>query len=133
MQAALAGASAKLILIIADDPLVMEAMGGLLQKWGYEVLTAATERDARARLAERRRSPDLIVCDYHLLSGTGVEAIARLRGGLQTPAFLITSEFAGAELTRALANDIHVVRKPVDAKLLRAMLRQLLSGSGEEE
>lgn|SRR5215469_2794879 len=133
MQAARAGANAKLILIIADDPLVMEAMGGLFQKWGYEVITAATESAAHARLAERRRPPDLIVCDYHLLSGTGVEATRRLRGALQIPAFLITSESAGPELARALANDIHVVRKPTDAKMLRRMLRQLLGGSGRGE
>ena len=133
MRAAPAGANAKLILVIADDPLVMEAMGGLLQKWGYEVLTAATERAALDKLAERRRTPDLIVCDYHLLRGTGVETIRRLRGALQIPALLVTSEFAGTELAQAWANDIHVVRKPTEPKMLRTMVRQLLDDSGGGE
>ena len=133
MQAVRAGASAKLILVIDDDPLVLEAMGGLFRLWGYDVLTAATERAARARLAERRRAPDLIVCDYHLSGGaTGIEAIERLRGAQRIPAFLITSDVAGAELAQADAGGIHVVRKPADAKVLRAMLRRLLGGSARE-
>jgi CheY-like chemotaxis protein len=134
MQAVRAGANAKLILVIDDDALVLEAMGGLFRLWGYEVLTAATERDAHARLAERRRAPDLIVCDYHLSGGaTGVEAIGRLRGALPIPAFLITSDVAAAELAQAAASGIHVVRKPADAKILRVTLRRLLGSSGREE
>jgi CheY-like chemotaxis protein len=129
MQAAPAGANAKLILVIADDPLVLEAMGGLLRMWGYEVLTAATERAARARLAERGRAPDLIVCDYHLSGATGVEAIRRVRA-LQIPAVLITSDVAAAEMAQAGTNDIHVMPKPSDAKMLRIMLRRLLGSSG---
>jgi two-component system, sensor histidine kinase len=134
MQAARAGANAKLILVIDDDPLVLEAMGGLFRLWGYEVLTAATERAARARLAERRRAPDLIVCDYHLSGGaTGIEAIGRLRGALPIPAFLITSDVAVAESAEATASGIHVVHKPADAKILRATLRRLLGGSAREQ
>jgi CheY-like chemotaxis protein len=128
IQSFQAGSHAKLIVVIDDDRFVLEAMGGLLRKWGYEVLTAATDRVALAQLAERRRAPDLIVCDYHLSDGvTGVEAIERLRGALPIPAFLITSDAAAAEAVQAGAQGIHVVRKPADVKVLRAMLRQVLS------
>lgn len=128
IQPSQAGSHAKLIVVIDDDRFVLEAMGGLLRKWGYEVLTAATERAALAQLAERRRAPDLIVCDYHLSDGaTGVEAIKRLRGALPIPAFLITSDAAAAETVQARAHDIHVVRKPANVKVLRALLRQVLS------
>jgi CheY-like chemotaxis protein len=71
----------------------------------------------------------LIVCDYHLSGGvTGIEAIGRLRGAFQIPAFLITSEAAAAELAQAGALGIQVLRKPADPKILRAMLRQALDG-----
>ena len=50
-----------LIAVIDDDPLVLEAMAGLLRNWGYEVLTAATDRAALDALDERRRPPDLII------------------------------------------------------------------------
>jgi CheY-like chemotaxis protein len=55
--------SPSLSQFIGDDPLVLEAMGELLRNWGYEVLTAATDRAAIGELAERGRPPDFIVCD----------------------------------------------------------------------
>ena len=129
MRSIEAGSNTKLIAVIDDDPFVLEAMGGLLRKWGYEVLTAATGCAALHWLAERRRSPDLIVCDYHLSDGqTGIEAIDRLRGDFQIPAFLITADAAVAELAEAGNLDIEVMRKPADPKTLRAMLRQALGG-----
>jgi CheY-like chemotaxis protein len=91
-----------LIAVIDDDPFVLEAMAGLLRKWGYEVLTAATDRAALDTFDERRRPPDLIVCDYHLSNGlTGIEAIERLRNAFRIPAFLITGDAALAELPQA--------------------------------
>jgi CheY-like chemotaxis protein len=120
----------ELIAVIDDDPLVLEAMAGLLRKWGYVVLTAATDRAALDALDERGRPPDLIVCDYHLSNGlTGIEAIERLRGAFRIPAFLITGDAAVAELAQAGALGIRAVRKPADPNILRAMLRQALGDS----
>ena len=44
--------SAKLVVVIDDDPMVLEGMSGLLRSWGYQVLTAATEDAALATLKE---------------------------------------------------------------------------------
>jgi len=127
MRSFRAGSNAKLVAVIDDNPVVLQAMGGLLRKWGYEVLTAANDRAALGELAECRRSPDLIVCDYHLMDGvTGIEAIGRLRGAFQIPAFLITGDAVAAELAQAGAHGIPVVPKPVDPNILRAMLTQAL-------
>ena len=131
MKSLQAASSAKLIAVIDDDPLVLEAIGGLLRNWGYQVLTAATDRSALGELAERGRPPDLIVCDYHLSGGVkGVEAIERLRDAFRIPAFLLTSDAAAAELAQTGALDIQVLRKPADPKILRANLRQALDGRG---
>ena len=131
MQSFHAGANSKVIAVIGDDPLVLEAMAGLFRGWGYEVLTAPTDRAALGELAERGRPPDLIVCDYHLSGGpTGIEAIERLRSAFRIPAFLITSDAADAELAQPGALGIRVVRKPAAPNLLRAMLRQALGDPG---
>src|SRR5205085_2393341 len=58
----------KVILVIADAPIVLEGTGGLLGKWGYSVLTAGSDEAALIRLAERQQRPDLIISDYHLAS-----------------------------------------------------------------
>jgi FOG: CheY-like receiver len=69
----------KVILVIADAPVVLEVTGGLLGKWGYSVLTAGSDEAALIRLAERQQRPDLIISDYHLASGkTGIRAIEQI-------------------------------------------------------
>jgi DNA-binding NarL/FixJ family response regulator len=61
----------KLVVVIDDDPLVLEATRGLLSSWGYMVVTAPSCDDALTRLAEVGRRPDLIICDYRLSAGVG--------------------------------------------------------------
>src|SRR6516165_10328247 len=81
----------KLVVVIDDDPLILEATGGLLQSWGCCVVTAQSCEEALIRLAETEagRRPDVIVSDYQLSRGmTGVDAIERLRGGFPIPALL---------------------------------------------
>jgi two-component system, sensor histidine kinase len=91
------------------------------------VLTAASDAAALAKLTERRRSPDLIICDYHLSGGmTGIEAIRRLRRAFLIPAFLVSADAAVAESAQARALGIRVLRKPLDVAALRATLRQAL-------
>jgi CheY-like chemotaxis protein len=73
---------AKLVVVIEDNPLVLEATGGLLRSWGCRVVAAKSCDEALVSLAETEadRQPDLIVCDYQLSRGlTGVNAIERLR------------------------------------------------------
>src|SRR5258708_18054731 len=69
----------KIILVIADAPVVLEVTGGLLGKWGYSVLTAGSDEAALIRLADRHQRPGLIIPDYHLATGkTGIRAIEQL-------------------------------------------------------
>lgn len=119
-----------LVAIIDDDPLVREGMSGLLQKWGCQVLTAATAGAALARVADCGRAPDLIVSDYHLPGGaTGIEAIAILRKSLAAniPAFLISGDTDAAQVNEANEQGLHLLHKPVDPTALRAMCARILS------
>ena len=73
---------AKLVVVIEDNSLVLEATAGLLRSWGCCVVAAKSCDEALVSLAESKadRRPDLIVCDYQLSRGlTGVDAIERLR------------------------------------------------------
>src|SRR5499427_8959932 len=70
----------KLVVVIDDDPLVLEGMCGLFRSWGYHLLVAGTDDEALAGIADRDRPPALIVSDYHLSGGkTGIEVIEALR------------------------------------------------------
>jgi signal transduction histidine kinase/CheY-like chemotaxis protein len=117
----------KLVLVIDDDPLVLEGMSGIFRKWGCRVVTADSDSKALKAAAEQDDVPDLIISDYHLANGrTGIATIEWLRGELsaQVPAFLISGDTDPATLHEAKAKGFHLLHKPVDPMALRAMFNQ---------
>jgi signal transduction histidine kinase/ActR/RegA family two-component response regulator len=117
----------KLVLVIDDDPLVLEGMSGIFRKWGCRVITADSGSNALKAAAEQDDVPDLIISDYHLANGrTGIETIERLRGEFSAPipAFLISGDTDPATLHEAKVKGFHLLHKPVDPMALRAMFHQ---------
>jgi signal transduction histidine kinase len=121
--------SGKLIVVIDDDPLVLDGMGGLIRSWGCSVVTGNTCSVALSGLVEYDHPPDVIISDYHLCDGkTGIEVITRLRGALSAPipAFLMSGDTNPEPLREAQANGYTLLHKPVDPMALRATLTQVL-------
>jgi signal transduction histidine kinase/CheY-like chemotaxis protein len=119
----------KLVVLIDDDPLVLEGMCGLFRSWDYHVLIAGADDEALAGVGDRDRPPDLIVCDYHLSGGkTGIEVIEGLRRTLsaEIPAFLVSGDTSPELLRQARASGYHLLHKPVDPMSLRAMVSYVL-------
>ncbi|MBV9617095.1 MAG: response regulator [Ktedonobacteraceae bacterium] len=125
MKAMRTASIAKLVVVIDDNPLVLEATGGLLRSWGCCVVAAKSCDEALASLAETEadRRPDLIVCDYQLSRGlTGMDAIKRLRTAFgKIPALLISAD-ASAPQCEARPRSYHLLYKPVNAERLHAAL-----------
>ncbi len=118
----------KVILIIDDAPIVLEGTSGLLGKWGYSVVTAASDEVALIRLAEHDQRPDLIISDFHLANGkTGIEAIERIDAAFSAsiPAILISGDTAPERLRDARDKGYILLHKPVDPMRLRAVMHQL--------
>jgi signal transduction histidine kinase len=119
----------KLVVVLDDDPMVLEGMRGLLVGWGCRAVTADGDGAALTALAQHAEMPDLIISDYRLAAGkTGFAAVARLRGvlGADIPAFLISGDTAPERLREATASGFRLLHKPVPPHALRAMLSQLL-------
>ena len=113
----------KLVVVIDDDPLVLEATGGLLRSWGCQVVTADSYGAALTRLAELGRRPDLIVCDYRLAQGgTGIDVIAGLRSAYEIPALLISGDPVSLPSDANVGSGYHLLHKPLDASRFRAAL-----------
>ena len=121
----------KLVVIIDDDPLVLQGMHDVLQSWGCNVVAAASRTGALAALSSGGGPPDLIIADYDLPHGdTGFDVIARLRTafGANVPAFLVTGDTTPERLREADARGFYLLHKPVLPMNLRAVISQLLKG-----
>jgi signal transduction histidine kinase/CheY-like chemotaxis protein len=125
----------KLVLIIDDDPLVLDGMGGLLRSWGCDVMTVESGEAALLALAGGKRLPDLLISDYRLTKGTGIDAIDFLRRELDVnvPAFLISGDTAPERLRDASEKGFPLLHKPVAPMRLRTMLGQMLKSSKRSE
>lgn len=126
-------AEGKLILVIADAPMVTEGTGGLLRNWGYSVLTAGSDEAALMRVVQRQQPPDLIISDYHLASGkNGIRAIEQINAafGSSIPAILISGDTAAEPLRDANARGYILLHKPVDPMRLRAVMHELFRDRG---
>jgi signal transduction histidine kinase/CheY-like chemotaxis protein len=125
----LALSEGKLIVVIDDDPLVLEGMSGLIRSWGCRVVTGETGSAVLGRLAGNAKLPDLIISDYHLTGGkTGIEAINQLRLALAAPipAFLMSGDINAEPLRAALAKGYLLLHKPIEPMALRATLTEIV-------
>jgi CheY-like chemotaxis protein len=115
----------KLVVVVDDDLLVLEATSGLLRSWGFQVVAARTDSEVMAQLSAQRKRPDLIVCDYSLSRGArGTEVIERLRSAFTIPAVLISGDASSPE-SNAVTGGYCLLRKPVDARAFRNALVQI--------
>jgi Na+/proline symporter/signal transduction histidine kinase/ActR/RegA family two-component response regulator len=112
------------VLAIDNEPRVAEGMRALLGKWGCLVATAAGVKDAPAAARAMGAPPDVIIADYHLDDGDGIEAIGALRAafGADIPAILATADRSPAARDAAQRARIAVLNKPVKPAQLRALL-----------
>jgi signal transduction histidine kinase/ActR/RegA family two-component response regulator len=119
------------VMVIEDDALARDALVGLLDSWGLQVLSSPDLAGALRHLAQGK-VPAVIVSDYRLQEGVqGIEVVQHLRGQLrsQVPACLISGDTDPALILTAQAMGLTLLHKPVRPAKLRALLRRLLSES----
>ena len=123
--AALAGEplSGLKILAIDNEPRVLEGMRALMSRWGCSVATAHGLAEARESL-KRFGAPDVVIADYHLDEGDGIDTIRALRDdlGRSVPAILATADRSPVVRDRAADEDVIVLNKPLKPAPLRAQL-----------
>ena len=119
-------AGSETLLVVEDEPAVLESMCRLLRRRGYHVLGASSVEDARA--LARGRHIDLLVCDVVLPDGGGERFAVELLGGHPAlPVLFITgwreeSLQGHAPGTRL----IELLRKPFGEPELLGRVRALL-------
>lgn len=121
----------KRIVVIDDDALVLTGTTGLLRNWGCEVVAAHSEQEAIESLG--LTAPDLIISDYQLPEGTGIEAIDALRRmfGTPIPAFIVSGDLALSLDAEVRASGLKLVHKPLSPMVLRAMIEHLIKSEAQ--
>ena len=123
----------RLVAIVDDDPVVVDAMCTLFASWGSRV---AGGDDAPAVLAAiGAEVPDLIVADLRLANGrSGIVAIGELRRafGHPTPALIVSGDTTDSARDEARAAGIAMLAKPVVAIALRHAADGIVAGAKGE-
>jgi PAS domain S-box-containing protein len=125
-----AGPGAQRVLLVEDDVGVRNAMRSLFKIEGYLVATAATADEA-VGLLEAHENFDLVITDYHLDAGhTGTEVISAARRALgdSLRAILVTGDTSSAVREIASNANIRITSKPINARELLELVRELLAG-----
>lgn len=115
------------VLVIDDEPAILEGMRMLLNSWGCEMRSAEDAEQALSQVAHWG-PPDIVLSDLKLGSGrSGLQAMDALDHfyavGPQTPRpfarMIITGETKPEHLQEAVAARIPVMHKPVPPERLR--------------
>jgi two-component system, OmpR family, response regulator MprA len=118
------------ILVVDDEPAVLDAVDRALRLEGYDTELAADGRQALDALAAG--APDAMVLDLLMPRVDGLEVCRRLRAaGDRTPVLVLTARAAVSDRVRGLdagADDYLV--KPFALEELMARLRALLRRGG---
>ncbi len=116
------------LIVIDDDPIMLEMVGRTLDRLGYRVTPCQTGEEGLRVLEENRAENSLVVLDYSMPGMNGVEVCRAIRsnpdpGIAQTPVILLTA-FSGeqheVEALEAGADDF--VSKPVNMTVLRVRI-----------
>jgi len=110
------------VLVIDNEPKILDGMKTLFETWGCQVVQALDESAAKEAARASGGAIDVIIADYHLDSGDGLSLIEALRGLLdrKVPALLITADRDRSLQQRARDLRVSFMNKPVRPAALRA-------------
>jgi len=117
-----------MVLIVEDEELFGKAVAKRLGKAGYHCQHATTL--ARAEQSLRELTPDLILLDMRLPDGSGLDFLARLRGGAGADIPVLVMSAYG-ELEDAVSamklNAADYLKKPFDLEELLVNVEKVLA------
>ncbi len=118
------------VMIVEDEPSVVELGRTLLERLGYQVLIARNGSEALALYAARKGEIDLVMLDLVMSQMGGKEVFAAIRAiNPQAKVLLVTGYGLGEMAEELMAQGAAgLVQKPYDIKTLAHALRRCLYG-----
>lgn len=122
----------RLILLVDDDPVMLEFLSTVLRHAGYDTIEAASAPEALQRIAERESDIALALLDISMPGMSGLDLARRLRDHTGVP-FMFLSAVDDAETARTAATHgaVGFLVKPIDATHLLPALESALARADE--
>ena len=121
----------ELILVVDDEPAIVQVISERLQREGFALHTAGSGE--AALVTAREAAPDLIVLDLMLPDRDGLEVLRHLRrDGCETPVIILTARDDDVDVVVGLelgADDY--IAKPFNPRELVARIRAVLRRRAE--
>jgi len=121
------------LLVVEDEPTILELLSGSLRFAGFDVVTAATGAEA-IRAAVRAR-PDLVLLDVMMPDGDGFDVVRQIRsGGPRIPVIFLTARGTVHDRIAGLTlGGDDYVTKPFSLDEVLARIRAVLRRSGQDD
>ena len=114
------------VLVVEDEPVTRRVLHNLLRTHGFEVQEAATAREGEASF--RGNVPDLVLIDYQLPDGDGLQLLETLhRVDQRVPLIMLTGHSSLDLAVRAVkAGAEQFIAKPFDGTVLMVVVQRTL-------
>ena len=122
----------RLVLLIDDDPIILEGEEAMIEDWGCRVITAASISDAVETVRDAGIIPDVIIADLRLRGAeTGLDAVAALNKILArpVPAIIVTGDTDPNRIKQASASGLAILNKPVEPAELQSAILEAIQGA----
>ncbi|MCF4127486.1 MHYT domain-containing protein [Methylobacterium sp. SyP6R] len=124
----------QVVLVVDDDPLVLENTAAMLEDLGHRVIEARSGREA-LELMRRARTLDLVLTDHAMPEMTGLQLAARLAA--ERPALRLILATGYADLGPDEATSLPRLAKPYDqaalARMIEAVVRGTQAGAADDD
>ena len=120
----------EVVLVVDDDPTVLEVERQLLESIGYTVIACGDPHDAIRLLEDGRSTISVLITDLTMPGLSGIELAERVRAIRPTLRVICCTGYGDDRTERqAVAAGLHAfVRKPIDLDALAATLRKTIDG-----
>lgn len=115
------------VLVVDDEPMMVEMLSRLLKSLGHEVVGTAGDGHSALEMARKHR-PDLIILDFIMPQCDGMEAAERILAEMNVPIILSTGRSDDTTLLRAKkANIQDYLVKPFHREQLKTAITMAIA------
>ncbi len=116
------------ILVVDNEPAIVDAMYELLSMYDMKVVTAGHGAEALAHIQEGLE-PDFILTDYRMPEINGVELVNKIRAATNQdmPVAIMTGDTSAKKIDDANLDNCTVLQKPVKIEQLLSLIRSIKS------